>query len=178
MRLAWKRLRTLRERYGARPCFIYNDGHKDNPMNMHKSFLLLAALCCAPFAVQAHGDACPKPFQATGSIAFPAGYSGVTAQFTVPAGYRLQIEQISAGFRLPAATDTANFTVGTTVGGTFVWHDLEVATGYSDLDRKAFGPVTLYADKNTDVRISIARITASYPATTARWAVTGCLYVA
>ncbi len=147
---------------------------KNTPANV----LVLAALMCASFAAQAHGDACPKPFQATGTIALPAGYSGVTAQFTVPVGYRLQIEQISAGFRLPSATDTADFQVGTTVGGIFAWHDLNVAQGYSNLDRKAFGPVTLYADKSTDVRISIARITTSYPAATARWAVTGCLYVA
>ena len=147
-------------------------------MKMHHAFLLLAVLSLAPVAAQAHGDACPKPFQTSGSIALPAGYSGVTAQFTVPAGYRLQIEQISAGLRLPASTDTADFTVGTTVGGAFAWHDLQVAQGYSNLDRKAYGPVTLYADKGTDVRIAIARITASYPAGTARWAVTGCLYVA
>lgn len=147
-------------------------------MKMHAAFLSLLALSLAPFAAQAHGDACPKPFQATGSIALPAGYSGVTAQFNVPVGYRLQIEQISAGMRLPASTDTADFQVGTTVGGVFAWHDLEVANGYSNLDRKAFGPVTLYADKGTDVRISIARITTSYPAGSARWAVTGCLYVA
>ena len=68
--------------------------------------------------------------------------------------------------------------VGTSVGGVFAWHDLQVATGYSNLDRKTFGMVTLYADKGTDVRISIARITTSYPAGSARWAVTGCLYVA
>ena len=147
-------------------------------MKIHPVLLLLAVLSLAPVNAQAHGDACAKPFQTTGTIALPAGYSGVTAQFTVPAGYRLQIEQISAGLRLPASTDTADFTVGTTVGGTFAWHDLQVAQGYSNLDRKAFGPVTLYADKSTDVRIAIARITASYPAATARWAVTGCLYVA
>ena len=147
-------------------------------MKNHRSLLLLALLALAPIAAQAHGDACPKPFQATGTVAFPAGYSGVTGQFWVPAGYRLQIEQISAGFRLPSATDTADFQIGTIVGGTFAWHDLEVAKGYSDLDRKAFGPVTLYADKGTDVRISIARITSTYTATTARWSVTGCLYVA
>ena len=147
-------------------------------MKNHRSFLLLALLALVPVAAQAHGDACPKPFQATGTVAFPAGCSGVTGQFWVPAGYRLQIEQISAGFRLPSATDTADFQVGTTVGGTFAWHDLEVAQGYRVLDRKAFGPVTLYADKGTDVRISIARITSTYTVTTARWTVTGCLYVA
>lgn len=147
-------------------------------MKNHRSLLLLAFLALAPIAAQAHGDACPKPFQATGTVAFPANYSGVTGQFWVPAGYRLQIEQISAGFRLPSATDSADFQVGTTVGGIFAWHDLEVARGYSDLDRKAFGPVTLYADKNTDVRITIARSATTYPATTARWTVTGCLYAA
>lgn len=146
-------------------------------MKRHAAFLSLLALSFLPFAAQAHGDACPKPFQVAGSIALPVGYSGVTAQFSVPAGFRLQIEQISAGMRLPASTDTADFQVGTTVGGAFAWHDLNVANGYSNLDRKAFGPVTLYADKGTDVRISIARITTSYPAGSARWAVTGCLYV-
>lgn len=147
-------------------------------MKNPRSLLLLALLAFAPIAAQAHGDACPKPFQATGTVAIPANYSGVTGQFWVPAGYRLQIEQISAGFRLPSATDSADFQVGTTVGGVFAWHDLQVARGYSDLDRKAFGAVTLYADKNTDVRITIARSAATYPATTARWTVTGCLYVA
>ncbi|MES2671976.1 MAG: hypothetical protein V4673_16385 [Pseudomonadota bacterium] len=147
-------------------------------MKNHRSFLLLALLALAPAAAQAHGDACLKPFQATGTVDFPAGYSGVTGQFRVPAGCRLRIEQISAGLRLPSATDTADFQVGTTIGGTFAWHDLEVAQGYRVLDRKAFGPVTLYADKGTDVRISIARITSTYTVTTAWWTVTGCLYVA
>lgn len=147
-------------------------------MTLHRSLTLAMLLAFAPFAANAHGDSCPKPFQATGNIALPVGYSGVTAQFTVPAGYRLQIEQISAGLRLPSSSDSADFQVGTTVGGVFAWHDLQVGRGYSDLDRKAFGPVTLYADKSTDVRISIARITTSYPAANARWAVTGCLYAA
>lgn len=147
-------------------------------MKNHRSLLLLALLALAPIAAQAHGDACPKPFQATGTVAFPVNYSGVTGQFWIPAGYRLQIEQISAGLRLPSATDTADFNVGTTVGGTFAWHELQVGVGYSNLDRKAYGPVTLYADKGTDVRIAISRITTSYPAATARWTVTGCLYVA
>ncbi len=98
-------------------------------MKNHRSFLLLALLALAPVAAQAHGDACPKPFQATGTVAFPADYSGVTGQFWVPAGYRLQIEQISADFRLPSATDTTDFQAGTTVGGNFAWHDLEVAQG-------------------------------------------------
>ncbi len=154
------------------------DPHQETSMKKHHAFMLLAIMSLTPVAAQAHGAACARPFQTAGSIAMPAGYSGVTAQFTVPAGYRLQIEQISAGLRLPASTDTADFTVGTTVGGAFAWHDLDVAQGYSTLDRKAFGPVTLYADKGTDVRIAIARITASYPAGTARWAVTGCLYAA
>jgi hypothetical protein len=84
-------------------------------MKNHRSFLLLALLALAPAAARVHGDACPKPFQATGMVAFPAGYSGVSGQFRVPAGYRLQIEQISAGLRLPSATDTADFRVGATV---------------------------------------------------------------
>ena len=147
-------------------------------MKHHRPLLLLALLALAPVAAQAHGDACPKPFQATGTVAFPVGYSGVTGQFPVPAGYRLQIEQISAGLRVGSATDTADFQVGTTVGGTFAWHDLAVGVCYSNIDRKAYGPVTLYADKGTDVRIAISRITSGYPAATARWSVTGCLYVA
>lgn len=147
-------------------------------MKMFRSLSLFSLLAVAPFAAQAHGDACPKPFQATGTMALPAGYSGVTAQFSVPAGYRLQIEQVSAGMRVPATTDRADFQIGTTVGGVYAWHDLEVADGYSVIDRKAFGPVTLYADKGTEVRLALSRITTSYPAGTARWAVTGCLYVA
>ncbi len=139
---------------------------------------MLALLALAPIVAQAHGDACPKPFQIAGTVAFPVGYSGVTAQFTVPAGYRLQIEQISAGLRVGSTTDTADFQVGTTVGGAFAWHDLQVGVGYSNIDRKAYGPVTLYADRGTDVRIAISRITSGYPAATGRWAVTGCLYVA
>lgn len=143
-----------------------------------RSLSLLAVLALSPFVAQAHGDVCAKPFQSGGNIALPAGYSGVTAQFAVPVGYRLQIEQISAGLRLPAATDTADFQVGTTVGGVYAVHDLQVGVGYSNLDRKAYGPVTLYADKDTSVRIFISRITAAYPAGNARWAVTGCLYPA
>jgi hypothetical protein len=42
---------------------------KKTPANV----LVVAALMCASFAAQAHGDACPKPFQATGTIALPAG---------------------------------------------------------------------------------------------------------
>lgn len=147
-------------------------------MKKHRAFLFLAVMSLAPVAAHAHGTICDKPFQTAGTIALPAGFSGVTAQFTVPVGYRLQIEQISAGVRLPAATDTADFNIGTTVGGAFAWHNLQVAQGYSIFDRKTFGPVTLYADKGTDVRIAISRITASNPAGTARWAVTGCLYAA
>lgn len=139
---------------------------------------LAAILAFSPCIVQAHGDACANPFQTSGSIALPAGYSGVTAQFAVPAGYRLQIEQVSAGLRLPATTDRADFQIATTAGGNYAVHDLEVAEGYAAVDRKAFGPVTLYADKGSTVRIFISRITTGYPAGSARWAVTGCLYPA
>lgn len=139
---------------------------------------LAAILALSPGIVQAHGDACANPFQTSGSIAIPANYSGVTAQFVVPAGYRLQIEQVSANTRLPANTDRANFQIGTTVGGNYAVHNLDVAVGYAESDRKAFGPVTLYADKGSIVRIFITRLTASYPAGSASWAVTGCLYPA
>ena len=139
---------------------------------------LAAILALSPCIVQAHGDACANPFQTSGSIAIPVNYSGVTAQFAVPAGYRLQIEQVGAGIRLPANTDRADFQIATTAGGNYAVHDLEVAEGYAAVDRKAFGPVTLYADPGSTVRIFISRITTSYPAGSARWAVTGCLYPA
>lgn len=139
---------------------------------------LAAILALSPCIVQAHGDACANPFQTSGSIAIPANYSGVTAQFAVPTGYRLQIEQVSANIRLPANTDRADFQIGTTAGGNYAAHNLEVAAGYAESDRKAFGPVTLYADKGSTVRVFISRITTSYPAGSATWAVTGCLYPA
>lgn len=126
---------------------------------------LAAILALSPCIVQAHGDACANPFQTSGSIALPAGY-------------RLQIEQVSANMRLPATTDRADFQISTTVGGNYATHNLEIAEGYSALDRKAFGPVTLYADKGSTVRIFISRITTVYPAGNATWAVTGCLYPA
>ncbi len=139
---------------------------------------LLAFFAFAPIAARAHGDACPKPFQATGSIAVPVNYSGVVAQFPVPAGYRLQIEQVSARMRLSLNSDRAYFQLGTTTGGVFAYHELEVAQGYSSIDWKALGPVTLYADKSTDVRVYFTRMGSSYPATTGSWTVSGCLFAA
>jgi hypothetical protein len=147
-------------------------------MKRFDTWYLLALLFCMPMVAQAHGDACAKPFQTSGSIALPVGFSGVTAQFSVPTGYRLQIEQISGSVRLASNTDRATFQVGTTVGGAFAWHELAVAEGFGAIDRKTFGSVTLYADRSTDVRISIGRISPSNPATNAIWAVTGCLYPA
>jgi hypothetical protein len=139
---------------------------------------LAAALALSPCLAHAHGDACAKPFQTSGSLAVPANYSGVTGQFTVPAGYRLQIEQVSGSIRLASTTDRADFQIGTTVGGTFGVHDLAVAEGYSVIDRKTYGVVTLYADKASIVSIYISRMGSSYPATSARWTVTGCLFPA
>lgn len=139
---------------------------------------LAAALALSPCLARAHGDACAKPFQTSGSLAVPANYSGVTGQFTVPAGYRLQIEQVSANIRLPSSTDRADFQIGTTVGGAFAVHNLAVADGYTVFDRKAYGSVTLYADKGSIVSVYITRQGASYPAITAGWVVTGCLFPA
>ncbi|MBW8850127.1 MAG: hypothetical protein JF600_05050 [Xanthomonadales bacterium] len=139
---------------------------------------LAVILALSPCIVQAHGDACANPFQTSGSIAIPVNYSGVTAQFAVPAGYRLQIEQGSANMRLPLNTDRADFQIGTTVGGNYAVHNLDVAEGFAASDRKAFGPVTLYADKGSIVRIFISRIATNSPAGSATWAVTGCLYPA
>lgn len=139
---------------------------------------LAAALALSPCLAQADGDVCDKPFQTSGSLAVPTNYSGVTGQFTVPAGYRLQIEQVSGSIRLASTTDRADFQIGTTVGGTFGVHDLAVAEGYAAIDRKTYGPVTLYADKATIVSIYISRTGSSYPATTARWTVSGCLFPA
>ncbi len=141
-------------------------------------FPFAAALALSPWLARAHGDACDKPFQTFGSLAVPANYSGVTGQFTVPAGYRLQIEQVSANIRLALNTDRADFQIGTTVGGTFAVHNLAVAEGYALIDRKAYGPVTLYADKGSVVSIYVTRQGTSYPATTAGWVVTGCLFPA
>ena len=146
-----------------------------------KKFLVLSLLALSavvPIAARAHGDACPKPFQATGNIAMPLNYSGVVAQFPVPAGYRLQVEQVSARMRLSLNTDRAYFQLATTTGGVFAYHELEVAQGYSTIDWKTFGPVTLYADKGTDVRVYFTRTGTTYPATTGFWTVSGCLFAA
>ena len=147
-------------------------------MKSHNVLRLAAVLALSPCLAHAHGDACANPFQTAGSLAVPANYSGVTGQFTVPAGYRLQIEQVSGSIRLASTTDRADFQIGTTVGGTFGVHDLAVAEGYAVIDRKTYGPVTLYADKATIVSLYISRIGSSYPATTARWTVSGCLFPA
>lgn len=80
--------------------------------------------------------------------------------------------------RLSLNTDRADVQIGTTLGGAFAVHNLAVAEGCALIDRKAYGLVTLYADKGTAVSLYITRQGTRYPATTAGVGVTGCLFPA
>ena len=65
--------------------------------------------------------------------------------------------------------------LGAAVGDRAAEHDQVEPVSYTHLD---VYKRQLYADKGSTVRIFISRITTSYPAGSATWAVTGCLYPA
>ncbi len=142
------------------------------------SLLSIAAMLAlvASHDAQAHGDRCNLPFQTSGTIVLEPGFSGSVGQFSVPAGFRLQIEQVSAEIRLVATTDRAGFTIGTVAGGAFAWHNLRSEDGFGAIDRQTSGPVTLYADAKTDVKIAISRISDTTVQANGRYTLTGCLY--
>ena len=142
------------------------------------SLALLLAAGAMSHEASAHGTACAKPFQYAGNVYIPVNYSGYTGEFAVPAGYRLQIEYISAGFRMTTNDGRASFAVSTMVGGVTSWQKLPTEVGYALSDRMTTGPVTLYADANSWVRLSFNRASGYTVATTGTYTFTGCLYPA
>ena len=120
--------------------------------------LFAVALLAVSLQAQAAGFRCLKPFQANGTVSFPLrGGAQGTASFPVPAGYRLQIEHVSAEVSVPTSTGRASFAILTTAGGTAAWQTLPILEGSSLLDRQTSGVVSLYADAGSSVRIEIAR---------------------
>lgn len=139
--------------------------------------LLSAAAVFAP-AAQAQSAYCAKPFQHYGSVVLNQGYSGAIGDFTVPAGYRLKIEYVSAGLRLSTNDGRSAFAILTTAGGASTWHSLPILTGYALNDRMTSSAVSLYADPGTAVRVEINRNSGTNLIGYGRFSVTGCLYPA
>jgi hypothetical protein len=137
---------------------------------------LLAVAALSSQAASAHGSSCAKPFQYAGTVALNPGYGGAVGEFTVPAGYRLQIEYVSAGLRMGTNEGRAAFAIGTWAGQTFAWHPLPILTGYALSDRMASNEVSLYADAGTLVKVEINRASSTSVLVYGRYAVTGCLY--
>ena len=144
-----------------------------------KTQLLVAVLATASFFATdayAHGTSCAKPFQHAGTVALNPGYSGSVGEFTVPAGYRLQIEYVSAGLRMGTNEGRGAFAIGTWAGSTFAWHPLPILTGYALSDRMTSSQVSLYADAGSLVKVEINRASNTNVLAYGRYAVTGCLY--
>lgn len=137
---------------------------------------LLAAALLATSTVSAHGSSCAKPFQHAGTVALNPGYGGAVAEFAVPAGYRLQIEYVSAGLRMGTNEGRGAFAIGTWAGQAFAWHSLPILTGYALSDRMTSSQVSLYADAGSLVKVEINRASSTGVLAYGRYAVTGCLY--
>lgn len=145
-------------------------------MKMHLSIGLLAAASLFASNASAHGSSCAKPFQHAGTVALNPGYSGGMGEFTVPAGYRLQIEYVSAGLRMGTNEGRGAFAIGTWAGQAFAWHSLPILTGYALSDRMTSSEVSLYADAGSLVKVEINRASSTGVLAYGRYAVTGCLY--
>lgn len=150
-------------------------------MHLRNRFALIAAalaFLAVSLPASAHGTYCANPFQRAGTAVLRAGYGGAVAEFPVPAGYRLQIEYVSAGLRHASNDARGAFGIGTWAGGNFAWHPLPILTGYALSDRMASQPVALYADGGSLVKIEVSRASGTNVEATGRYAVTGCLYPA
>jgi hypothetical protein len=84
-----------------------------------------------------------------------------TTSFTVPAGKRLVIEQVSGSAFIDTAGEVVEFSVATTTNGTYARHRLAFfpignAGGYTK-GYTASQSVTLYADENTEVVLAADR---------------------
>lgn len=141
-----------------------------------KKILILVAIAAATSAIAPARAAfeCTKPFQNSGSIALPVNYSGSTASVYVPAGYTLRLTYVSVNVTV-ASGARASFEIGSYAGGQYGAHSLPVLTGYNLQDRQASQALEIYADAGSPVLVRAYRGTGTATATTARYAISGCL---
>lgn len=101
-------------------------------------------------------DASREPFQHELRFTTPDGFSEFTDQFTVPAGKRLVLEQVSAVAAPPVGQIVRYFSLRTTANGVFAFHTVPAAfNGFVDFT--GCQQVRLYADAGTDVKLSSPR---------------------
>ena len=86
---------------------------------LHKTVLSIACLLSAGvLSNQAHAQSqCAMPFQRSGTIWLPVGYSGSTGTIAVPTGYRLRVDMVSVNQRMASASSRATVEVASYAGG-------------------------------------------------------------
>jgi hypothetical protein len=101
-------------------------------------------------------DAVREPFQMELRFDTPDGFSEFTAEFEVPAGKRLVLEQVSGVSTPPFGQTIRYFSLRTTVAGEFAFHTIPV-TFNGFVDWVGCQQVRLYADPGTLVKLSAPR---------------------
>lgn len=140
-----------------------------------KPLLLLACVAAAATCLPAHAaTACASPFQRSGTLTLPVNYGGNTASIYVPSGFRLNVGTVSASITIVSGARAA-FEVATYSGGMYAAYPLPVSTGYGVYDRQTTQAMDLYADSGSPVLIRVYRNAGYNIATTARYALSGCL---
>ena len=144
-------------------------------MNMCKSILFASifAAACAGTQAQAAFE-CSQPFQRSGAIALPVGYSGNTASIYVPAGFRLKLSYVSVSLTLMPGGRAA-FEVGSYANGQYAAYALPVQSGYNVYDRQASQAIEISGDAGSPLLVRAYRGTGTTTSTNARYAVSGCL---
>ena len=100
------------------------------------------------------------PIHKSKIIALPQSRQSVQTQiYRVPRGMRLTIEYVSFAYTASVHDDHAvqRFRLGTSVGGEFVWHDIQTIAGSNDWSG-ASHLVKIYADPGTTVFAIVERV--------------------
>ncbi len=144
-------------------------------MNLCKSILFVSIAAAALVGTQAQAALkCSKPFQRSGAIDMPVGYSGGTASINVPAHYRLKLKYVSVLLSLSSPSRAA-FEVGSTAGGHYGAYVLPVLEGYNPNDRQASQAMEIYADPGSLLAVRAYRGSDTTTSTQAQYSVSGCL---
>lgn len=144
---------------------------------LHKTLLSIACLLTAGLlSTQAQAQAnCTMPFQRSGTISMPVGYSGSTATIAVPTGYRLRVDMVSIIQRMATATSRAAAEVASYSGGYYGGYSLPVQEGFYPVDRISTQQVNLYADSGSALYLRASRGPETSTASWAQYSVSGCL---